>query len=127
MRRIFDADERYDELRGWLAEQWRGRRGRVDARGARDLRRARARRRRRRSLLESEPFRALLEAEPPLRVGSLIDRLRGGAAGGAGGVELVQDDARSAAASSSVGGDGAWVEGFLGGTAFSCPSRGARD
>ena len=64
VRRIFDSDERYEELRSWFAEQWR--RGESAwtpevqavfeelelAGGAR------------RSLLESASFRALLEQAP---------------------------------------------------------------
>ena len=62
VRRIFDSPEGYEDLRTWLAAQWREGRAGVDGRGTRDLRRARARRRRERgALLESEAFRRLLE------------------------------------------------------------------
>ena len=65
VRRIFDTDERYEELRTWFAEQWRRGEGawtpevqavfaELDLAGGA-----------RRSLLESETFRALLE-QPPL-------------------------------------------------------------
>src|SRR6185312_2936522 len=66
VRRIFDTDERYEELHAWFGEQWR--RGEQawtpDVRAIFDelgltsgLRR---------SLLESEAFRLLLLEEPPL-------------------------------------------------------------
>ena len=67
VRRIFDAAERFDELRAWLAEQWRG--GEVgwsdEARSIfAELGLAEGGRR---SLLESAAFRRLLEEKPPLR------------------------------------------------------------
>jgi single-stranded-DNA-specific exonuclease len=66
VRRVFDAADGFEELRGWLAEQWRAGEaawtpearavfGELElADGAK------------RSLLESESFRALLERRPPL-------------------------------------------------------------
>ncbi|HEY4349384.1 MAG TPA: single-stranded-DNA-specific exonuclease RecJ [Gaiellaceae bacterium] len=64
VRRIFDTDERYEELREWFADQWR--RGEAswtpDVRAIFDeLDLAGGARR---SLLESEAFRQLLEAPP---------------------------------------------------------------
>jgi single-stranded-DNA-specific exonuclease len=64
VRRIFDTDERYDELRSYFAEQWRRGEGvwtpdvravfeELDLAGGA-----------KRSLLESETFRAMLEAPP---------------------------------------------------------------
>ena len=64
VRRIFDTDERYEELRRWFAEQWRRGDGtwtpevqavfeELDLAGGA-----------KRSLLESETFRALLEPPP---------------------------------------------------------------
>ena len=68
VRRIFDTDERYEELHAWFARAVAARRGGLDARGAGGVRRARARAAEatRRSLLESERFRQLLLEEPPL-------------------------------------------------------------
>ena len=64
VRRIFDTDDRYEELRGWFAEQWRLPEG-ARAPDARivfeELELAGGERR---SLLESEAFRRLLEAPP---------------------------------------------------------------
>ena len=67
VRRIFGANERYEELRRWLKDEWgRGEAGwSPDARAIfeeLELTRDGARRR---SLLESEAFRRLLD-EPPL-------------------------------------------------------------
>jgi single-stranded-DNA-specific exonuclease len=65
VRRIFDASERYEELRGWLAEQWRaGEAGWTPQARAifAELELAGGARR---SLLESEAFRRLLEEERP--------------------------------------------------------------
>ena len=64
VRRIFDTDERYEELRAWFARAVAARGGRLDARGARGVRRARAEPPGApwRSLLESEAFRRLLDA-----------------------------------------------------------------
>ncbi len=61
VRRVFDAEDRYEELAAWLRAQWKL----DDARPGRpgNLRRAAARDGVKRSLLESERFRALL-AEP---------------------------------------------------------------
>ncbi len=53
VRRVFDAPDAYDELRTWLAEQWRAGEAAWTPEAKSDLRRARARRRRRRQLLES--------------------------------------------------------------------------
>jgi single-stranded-DNA-specific exonuclease len=62
VRRIFDADERYDELRDWLASEWRA----GESAWTPDARRIFAELELggdgRRSLLESETFRRLLEA-----------------------------------------------------------------
>jgi len=67
VRRIFDAVEGYEELRTWLAEQWRG--GEAvwtpEARAVfAELELAGGGRR---SLLESESFRHLLDEQPPLQ------------------------------------------------------------
>jgi single-stranded-DNA-specific exonuclease len=67
VRRIFDADERYDELRNWLAEQWRAGEAAWTPEahavfGELGLERESGGRR---SLLESESFRRLLEAAAP--------------------------------------------------------------
>ena len=67
VRRIFDTDERYEELRAWFAEQWR--RGAAawtpEVRAVFDELGLTAGGDPR-SLLESETFRRLLEEEPPL-------------------------------------------------------------
>ncbi len=65
VRRIFDTDERYEELRAWFVEQWRRGEGTWsgDVRAVfEELELAGGARR---SLLESETFRRLLD-EPPL-------------------------------------------------------------
>jgi single-stranded-DNA-specific exonuclease len=71
VRRIFDTDERYEELHAWLGEQWR--RGEQawtpDVRAIFDelgLSPVVESRTLRRSLLESEHFRRLLLEDPPL-------------------------------------------------------------
>ena len=67
VRRIFDAAERYEELRGWLAEEWRrGEAARSDEARAvfAELELVDGERR---SLLESESFRRLLDAPPLAR------------------------------------------------------------
>jgi single-stranded-DNA-specific exonuclease len=72
VRRIFDAVDGYDELRAWLAEQWRAGEeawtpeareifSELELRGSASGRPAR------RSLLESPTFRRLLEQKPALR------------------------------------------------------------
>jgi len=71
VRRIFDAVDGYDELRAWLADEWRAGEGgwSDDARtifselGLRGSTSSPVRR----SLLESPTFRRLLEEKPPLR------------------------------------------------------------
>jgi hypothetical protein len=67
VRRIFDAAERYEELRTWLAEEWR----RGEAARSEEARAVFAelglQEGERRSLLESESFRRLLEAPPLAR------------------------------------------------------------
>ena len=65
VRRVFAAAERYDELREWLAEQWRA----GEAAWTSEARAIFAELElenggMRRSLLESDAFRRLLEAEP---------------------------------------------------------------
>jgi hypothetical protein len=69
VRRVFDASERYEELRSWLREEW----GRGEAEwspGARaifeELELVGSGESRRRSLLESEAFRRLLDEPAPL-------------------------------------------------------------
>ncbi len=71
VRRIFDASDRYDELRSWLAVEW-GRGETAWTAEARaifeelELAGAAGHAVRRRSLLESESFRRLLDSSPPL-------------------------------------------------------------
>jgi single-stranded-DNA-specific exonuclease len=68
VRRIFDTAERYDELRGWLAEQWRGGEAAWTPEARAIFAELELRGGLRRSLLESQRFRALLAAgEPTLR------------------------------------------------------------
>ena len=66
VRRIFDAAERFEELRGWLAEEW----GREEAARSPEARTVFAELElvdgERRSLLESESFRRLLDTPPAL-------------------------------------------------------------
>jgi hypothetical protein len=66
VRRIFDAAERFEELRSWLAEEW----GREEAERSPEARAIFAELElvdgERRSLLESESFRRLLDTPPPL-------------------------------------------------------------
>jgi hypothetical protein len=67
VRRIFDTEERYEELRTYFAEQWRRGEGAwtPDVRAVfEELDLASGGKR---SLLESESFRALLEAPPLAR------------------------------------------------------------
>jgi single-stranded-DNA-specific exonuclease len=69
VRRVFDAHERREELRAWLAEQWRaGEEAWSDEARAifaeLDLADGGANQGSRRSLLESPTFRALLDGEP---------------------------------------------------------------
>jgi single-stranded-DNA-specific exonuclease len=68
VRRVFDASERYDELRGWLMAEWeRGEAGwSVDARAVFEELELVGDAPRRRSLLESDAFRRLLDEPPPL-------------------------------------------------------------
>jgi single-stranded-DNA-specific exonuclease len=69
VRRVFDANERFDELRSWLRDEWgRGEAGwSVDARAIfEELELVGDREPRRRSLLESEAFRRLLDEPRPL-------------------------------------------------------------
>jgi single-stranded-DNA-specific exonuclease len=64
VRRVFESHERYDELRGWLAAEWRQpeQARSVDAQAIfAELELADGGRR---SVLESETFRALLETQP---------------------------------------------------------------
>ena len=72
VRRIFDAVDGYDELREWLAEQWRAGEQAWSAEARAifselELRGSASGRAGRRSLLESPTFRRLLEEKPPLR------------------------------------------------------------
>ena len=63
VRRVFDADDRYGELRGWLKDQWRLPEGERDPQARRifaELELGEGARKR--HLFESESFRALLEA-----------------------------------------------------------------
>ena len=66
VRRVFDSSERYEELRAWLAEEWR----RDDAARSAEARAVfgelELERGGRRSLLESATFRALLAEPQPL-------------------------------------------------------------
>jgi single-stranded-DNA-specific exonuclease len=68
VRRVFDASERFEELRGWLAAEW-GRGEAAWSAGARavfeELELV-GEAPRRRSLLESDAFRRLLDEPPPL-------------------------------------------------------------
>jgi hypothetical protein len=67
VRRIFDAAERYEELRAWLADEWR----RGEAARSNEARAVFAELElvdgERRSLLESESFRRLLDVPPLAR------------------------------------------------------------
>jgi hypothetical protein len=68
VRRIFAAAERYEELREWLAEQWRAGETAWTGEARAIFAELGLVEGARRSLLESEEFRRLLEAEPtPLR------------------------------------------------------------
>jgi single-stranded-DNA-specific exonuclease len=64
VRRIFDAAERYDELRGWLAEQWRVGEPAWTPQARAIFSELELAGGAKRSLLESEVFRRLLETEP---------------------------------------------------------------
>ena len=78
VRRIFDTDERYEELRGWFAEQWRlgEQQWTPEVRGVFDELGLSGQGAAWRSLLESEAFRRLLDEEaPPSR---RRPKLRGG-------------------------------------------------
>jgi single-stranded-DNA-specific exonuclease len=68
VRRVFDASERFEELRRWLAEEWsRGDTGwSADARAIFEELELVGDGARRRSLLESPAFRRLLDEPPPL-------------------------------------------------------------
>jgi len=68
VRRVFDASERFEELRHWLAAEWgRGEAGwSTDARAIFEELELVADGARRRSLLESPAFRRLLDVPPPL-------------------------------------------------------------
>jgi single-stranded-DNA-specific exonuclease len=61
VRRIFDAPEGYEELRGWLAEQWRAGETAWTPQARAIFAELELARGNRRSLLESESFRQLLE------------------------------------------------------------------
>ncbi len=64
VRRIFDTDERYEDLRTWFAEQWRRGDGAWTAEVRAVFEELGLADGARRSLLESEAFRQLLEAPP---------------------------------------------------------------
>jgi single-stranded-DNA-specific exonuclease len=64
VRRIFDTDERYEELRAWFAEQWRHGESAWTAEVRAVFEELDLAGGGMRSLLESESFRALLEAPP---------------------------------------------------------------
>jgi single-stranded-DNA-specific exonuclease len=72
VRRVFDADERYDELRSWLADEWRRGEAGWSATARTIFEELELRPRQppavlgRRSLLESVTFRGLLAADEPL-------------------------------------------------------------
>jgi single-stranded-DNA-specific exonuclease len=61
VRRVFDAPKAYDQLRTWLAEQWRGGQGAWTPEAGRIFDELGLLEGARRQLLESESFRALLE------------------------------------------------------------------
>ncbi|MGI8420770.1 MAG: single-stranded-DNA-specific exonuclease RecJ [Gaiellaceae bacterium] len=65
VKRVFEADGRFDELRSWLAGQWRVPDAERDATAAAVFAELELAAGARRNLLESELFRALL-AEPPV-------------------------------------------------------------
>jgi single-stranded-DNA-specific exonuclease len=68
VRRIFDAAERYEELRAWLAEEWRAGEARWTPEAREIFAELELADGAKRSLLESEAFRRLLETErAPLR------------------------------------------------------------
>ena len=66
VRRVFDAVEGFDELREWLAEQWRAGEATWTAQARAIFAELELREGAKRSLLESPTFRALLEQRPPL-------------------------------------------------------------
>jgi len=65
VRRIFDATEGFDELRDWLAEQWRAGEDAWTQEARQIFSELELRDGSRRSLLESPTFRHLLEEKPP--------------------------------------------------------------
>lgn len=65
VRRIFDATEGFDELREWLAEQWRAGEDAWTGEARQIFSELELRDGSRRSLLESPTFRRLLEEKPP--------------------------------------------------------------
>ena len=67
VRRIFDAAEGYEELRRWLAEQWRAGESAWTPEARMIFSELELAEGSRRSLLESESFRHLLDEQPPLR------------------------------------------------------------
>ena len=67
VRRVFEAHERYDELRQWLAEEWRAGETAWSADARAIFEELELPAGARRSLLESERFRTLLESPPLAR------------------------------------------------------------
>ncbi len=66
VRRVFDADDRYDGLREWLAEEWRAGESEWSPEARAIFGELELAEGAKRSLLESPSFRALLEAPPRL-------------------------------------------------------------
>jgi len=66
VRRVFDSADGFDELRGWLIEQWRAGEASWTAEGRVIFEELGLREGAKRSLLESPTFRALLERKPAL-------------------------------------------------------------
>jgi hypothetical protein len=66
VRRIFDAAERYDELRDWLAGQWRAGEAGWTAEARTIFAELELAEGAKRNLLESEAFRRLLDEQPVL-------------------------------------------------------------